>query len=205
MLVESNSSAPARLALPIVTIVLIAICLIVFVGSSMGQSRAVLSPLFIASRADTGFSEILAGQVWRLLTPVFIHFSLLHIFFNLYWVWGIGALLERKIGRGFLLGFLVVVGIVSNVAQYVLSGSPYFGGMSGVIYGLLGYLWIQGQFNPRFGRYLPTQSVVILLVWFVLCWVGVLGAIANWAHTAGLLAGLLWGAIHVYAGRHTPA
>jgi membrane associated rhomboid family serine protease len=68
-----------------------------------------------------------------------------------------------------------------------------FGGMSGVVYGLLAYVWMQGRYNQRFGYALHKSTAVMMLVWFVLCWTGLLGPIANWAHTTGLLIGLAWG------------
>jgi GlpG protein len=88
---------------------------------------------------------------------------------------------------------VVATGIASNVAQYALTGSPLFGGMSGVVYGLLGYAWMQSRFNPTFGLALHTSTVTMMLVWYVLCWTGMLGPIANWAHTAGLAMGVAWG------------
>ena len=65
--------------------------------------------------------------------------------------------------------------------------------MSGVVYGLLGYIWIQGLRNLGFGYVLHKQTVIMMLGWFILCWTGILGPIANWAHTAGLAIGIAWG------------
>ena len=90
----------------------------------------------------------------------------------------------------------------SSDLQYFICDSPYFGGMSGVVYGLLGYCWMQGKFNPAFGAVLNKQTVIMMLGWFVLCWTGLLGPIANWAHTAGLLAGILWGYLEAVLPRN---
>ncbi|MGZ5098846.1 MAG: rhomboid family intramembrane serine protease [Usitatibacter sp.] len=159
----------------------------------LGGGNVVLAQLLIATPGSPEFAEILGGQVWRLLTPIFLHFGILHILFNMMWLWDLGRALEMLKGRTFLGLFVVVSGIVSNVAQYAITGSPLFGGMSGVVYGFLGYVWMQGRFNPRFGMALHQSTVVMMLVWYVLCWTGLLGPIANWGHTAGLAIGVAWG------------
>ena len=160
---------------------------------TMLNSQNVLAPLLIASPGSTGFADIQRGEVWRLVTPIFLHFGILHIVFNMMWLWDLGGSLERLKGPVFLGIFVAVTGIASNLAQYVIAGNPYFGGMSGVVYALLGYVWMQGRFNPAFGMGLHQSTVIMMLVWYVLCWTGLLGPIANWAHTAGLLMGAAWG------------
>jgi len=73
-----------------------------------------------------------------------------------------------------------------------LSG-PSFGGMSGVVYGFLGYAWIKGKIEPRMGLALHQQTVIIMGAWLLLGIVGVLGSIANGAHVFGLIAGIVLG------------
>lgn len=178
---------------PPFTIVLIAVSILVALFSELGEARDILQFLFIASPQSDGLTEIAGGQIWRLLTPVFIHFGILHLVFNMMWLWDLGGLIESRKGPLFLGVFLVAVGIASNLVQYLLGASLFFGGMSGVVYGLLGYTWMQGRYNPRFGYALHKSTVIMMLGWFVLCWTGLLGPIANWAHTTGLLIGLAWG------------
>ena len=129
---------------------------------------------------------------------MFLHFGLLHILFNLYWLFHLGGMIEHNLGSR-RLGLLVLAsGVAGNVAQYLMQG-PFFGGMSGVVYGLFGYVWIRSRFDSSSGLMLHPSTVTVMLVWFALCWTGFLGPIANWAHTGGLAAGVLWAWLH--AGR----
>ncbi len=178
---------------PPLTIALIAICLAVGLLSKLGASFELLRYLIITEAPGQGLPEVVSGQVWRLLTPIFIHFGIMHLVFNMMWLWDLGRLIESRSGIWFLAIFMLIAGVASNLAQFFFTGSPFFGGMSGVVYGLLGYVWMQGKLNPRFGYGLHQSTAIMMLVWFVLCWTGVLGAIANWAHTAGLLIGVAWG------------
>ncbi|WP_181373104.1 rhomboid family intramembrane serine protease [Massilia glaciei] len=178
--------------LPITT-ALIVVSVAMSVLSNLGSSPSVLSPWLIADPGSQGFQDVFAGQVWRLLTPIFIHFGLMHILFNMLWLWDLGSIMERTKGRPFFVGFVLSVGIASNIAQYIIGGSQFFGGMSGVVYGMLGYVWISGRRNPHSGLALHQQTVIMMFGWYILCWTGLLGPIANWAHTAGLVLGIAIG------------
>jgi membrane associated rhomboid family serine protease len=178
---------------PPLTVALAAVSVVVSAASRLGSSLYVLTPFLIATPGSRGLADVQSGEAWRLLTPIFIHFGILHLVFNMMWLWDLGGLLERRRGTGRFGVFVVVVGVASNLAQYLVVGSPFFGGMSGVVYGLLGYIWMQGKYNPRFGYVLHKHIVTMMLIWYVLCWTGLLGPIANWAHTAGLAIGVAWG------------
>ncbi len=170
------------------TIALIVICVIVAVFSRVGASTESLLPLFISEYANAGLPEIRDGQLWRLLTPIFIHFGFIHILFNMLWLYDLGRVLEVA-QKSPQLGLLVVaIGVLSNLAQYWWGG-PGFGGMSGVVYGLLGYVWMQARYNPRSGFIVNQQIMLMMMAWFVICWLGIVGNVANMAHTAGLLSG----------------
>ncbi len=184
-----------------VTISLIAISAAVAFMSGLGASMDALQPLLISHISHRGLTDVASGQVWRLVTPIFIHFGLLHFIFNMMWVWDLGKLIETKKGPGFYLGFILLVGAASNLAQYLLTHSALFGGMSGVVYGLFAYVWIRGRFDPTFDAGLHKTTVNMMLAWFVLCWTGLLGPIANWAHTASLLAGAVWAYIESRSAR----
>lgn len=129
------------------------------------------------------------GEVWRLLTPAFMHSSLLHLVFNLGWWVFLCREIEQKLGIGVAIALLVASGLISNYAQFLVSG-PNFLGLSGVVYALLGFCWWLGWLKPGIGISVPRPIVGFMLLWLVIgfsdfLWVD----IANTAHLAGLLTG----------------
>lgn len=174
------------------TNVLIALSVIVALLSGLGQNIEFLLPLFISEYRGVGLPEIYSGQLWRLFTPIIIHFGLIHILFNMLWLYDLGRVIEYRQGTP-RLGILVgSISVLSNLGEFYWTG-PGFGGMSGVVYGLLGYIWAQGRFNARAGLGLNQPVVVMMLIWFVVCWLGLVGNIANMAHTLGLACGTFLG------------
>jgi GlpG protein len=134
---------------------------------------------------------------WRLLGPAFIHFSALHIIFNLLW-WGmLGAKIERTLGVSMLLIVFLVSATISNAAQAIFSDPVQanlylFGGLSGVVYAVMGFVWWLGWLRPSWGLSLPNSIVGFMLVWLVLGYADILWVnMANAAHTAGLISGCL--------------
>lgn len=134
---------------------------------------------------------ILSGQAWRLVSPMFLHFTILHLAFNMFWLLDLGWMIERRFGRLWLGGLVVVVAVISCFAQYFRSG-PEFGGMSGVVYGLFGFVWIRSLYDPAPYFQLGRSAVITMIAWLFLCMTGYLGNIANTAHVAGLVVGILW-------------
>lgn len=140
-----------------------------------------------------GLPDVMSGQIWRLLTPIFIHFTILHIIFNMMWLNLFGNMIEKKDGTFLFACMVLVFGIASNLGQYFMV-SPSFGGMSGVNYGLFGYIWIRSRHEPSSDMFIDKGTVVLLVVWFLLGYTGFMN-IANTAHAVGLFLGLLWGTI----------
>ena len=75
---------------------------------------------------EPGFASIERGQVWRLISPIFVHFGVLHLVFNLWWLKDFGSAIERVFSSTYLLVLVLVFGLTSNVAQYWWVGSPMF-------------------------------------------------------------------------------
>ena len=155
-------------------------------------TRNLIAEWCLISIRDGFLTEVKRGQIWRLVSPVFLHGDLLHIFFNMWWMKDLGTAVERRFGLRHFVQMFLLLAVFSNLAQYIASG-PLFYGMSGVVYGLLGYLWIRAKVDPRSGLYMPESTVMFMGLWFFLCWFGVVGSVANMAHTGGLVAGAALG------------
>jgi GlpG protein len=191
----------------ILTYALTFACIVVAVYSNLGQNREFLRHLFICDpegAADKFLPEVFAGEVWRLFTPIFIHFGLPHIVFNLMWLYQLGCMIEARQGSLRLAALVAVIALCSNLAQFYYKHYPYFGGMSGVVYGLAGYVWMRGKYDRASGVGLDPQSVTILLVWLAVCYTGVVGPVANTAHLVGLLVGVIWGRASAFWASRTP-
>lgn len=137
------------------------------------------------------YNESLNFEVWRYITPAFVHFSLMHIAFNLAMWWYLASQTEQRLGTGKLFVIMLVSALFSNWAQSLFTNSN-FGGLSGVVYALIGYVGLTGIYNPKKGIGAPTGLLVFSILWIVAGYMGVLGdSIGNTAHFAGLLIGLL--------------
>jgi len=184
-----------------VSLVLIFISIGVFILSKFGQEPKAVASLYIENPflPHPRLFEILHGQVWRLFTPIFIHFNIWHILFNMLWLRDLGSLIESRQRSGFFTLLVLTLAAVSNLAQYFVAG-PNFGGMSGVVYGLLGYVWMRTKFDPSSGFFVHPTTMTVMMIWLVVCYTGWLGPVANTAHSAGLILGGLWG--YLQSQRH---
>lgn len=136
--------------------------------------------------------RVFEGEVWRLLTPMFLHFGLFHLAFNMAWVWRLGPQIEAGHGSVFMVALVVISEIAGNLGQYYAAG-PSFGGMSGVVYALFGFVWMSARYNRRYRYHIDDSTVVLAMGWFVLCATGMFGPIANIGHAGGLVVGLCFG------------
>lgn len=145
-------------------------------------------------------------EYWRLLTPVFLHFGAVHIIFNLIWWWDLAGLIERTQSKMQLLGVFLATALLSNFAQSLGSGNG-FGGLSGVVYGLLGYIWLYPLVNPRVGFRVRPAIVMFMVGWLLVGYSGLLdnvfGKMANAAHLYGLLTGVFLGVVFGLLHRFT--
>lgn len=190
-----------------VTLATLILCLAVFAAMAIWGDLVLvwlaIVPLGVSGGSlvtGTLLDGLASGQVWRLLSPAFLHFGWMHLIFNSMWVWYFGRQVEVLHGSRRMLLILLVAGVGANVAQYV-AGTVLFGGMSGVVYALLAYVWLMSRRVPQSGFFVPQALVVFMLIWMVFTmtnfagFVG-FGNVANEAHLGGLLVGLVLGWYH---------
>ncbi|WDY56492.1 rhomboid family intramembrane serine protease [Pseudomonas sp. PSKL.D1] len=182
------------------------LCLVVAGLTGLGENLTTISWFtFLDYRVQgeylhfTPLAQGLAeGQWWRLVSPMLLHFGVLHLAMNSLWYWELGKRIELRQGPWMLLGLTLLFSLVSNFAQHWTSGPSLFGGLSGVLYGLLGHVWLFQWLAPNRYFTLPKGVLVMMLIWLLICLSGVVGQlgfgqIANAAHVGGLLIGCLTG------------
>lgn len=186
------------------TLLLVAISVLVYLAAPLGGRLEPLENALLltsadeasaanpAYRAEYPWYEVRHGQPWRLVTPMVLHGSLLHLAFNMLWLLDLGGQIERTRGTWRLAAMVLATQTVSAVAQVQWEG-PYFGGMSGVVYGLFGYVWMKCRYDPPTAVYVSPSNVWIMLAWLLACMTGLLGPVANAAHVAGLMCGMAIG------------
>lgn len=161
-----------------------------FICLLMPSLRGFVDLLYFSNSQTEFIPEIQRGEIWRILTPIFLHFSIFHILFNCLWMKDLSKIFENTLGSRNFFFLILCIGVISNFAQYAVLG-PKFGGLSGVVYGLLGYLWVKRSLDPEYPFGLPKRDIMLMIGWFVLCLTGILGPIANTAHGVGLALGMI--------------
>ncbi len=141
-----------------------------------------------------------SGEYWRVFTPMFLHFGALHVVFNMLWFWEFGRRMEAVLGSMLMLSVVLTIGGLSNIAQAWYGGFGFFGGMSGVVYGLLGFCWCWDKVHSGYKFAIRPAIVGFMMLWLLLCLFGVVtalqfGSIANAAHVGGLLVGAFLGIV----------
>lgn len=184
----------SKTKLKFITLSLMTISVLVFIWAKYLGFESVLNFLSFSNNIRYPFESVFDGQVWRLLTPAFIHFNFIHLLFNMSWLFQLGKVLEQELGTKSYILFLIVLAIFSNVGQAFVS-QGYFGGMSGVVYGLFGFIWVISQIDKEWKHRLPKRDIALMVGWLILCLTGLLGNVANTAHAVGISTGMCFALI----------
>ena len=138
-------------------------------------------------------------EPWRMVTPIFLHFGVMHLVFNMLMLISMGSRVERAIGPYRYAALVLALAIFSNLAQGLMVPHHNFGGMSGVVYGIFGFIWVQMSRAPSRGLAVDGLTSFIMMAWFFAGFSSQFNmggaAVANHAHAGGLLMGLLIGAV----------
>lgn len=208
-------SRPGARRNPLV-VAIILLCIAVFVLSGFGRDRASIAMRVLGFRdtvlGNDAAEDTLAnrlvnvkkGQLWRVITPIFLHGGIIHLAFNMFMFHMFGSPVEDRRGTARLALIVISVALISNLAQGLapsnwgaFGGGPNFLGLSGVVYGLLGYLWMKTTYEPDSGLYVSGGTVAFLLIWMFLGFAGFFKPMgvhmANLAHGVGFATGLAIG------------
>ncbi len=139
----------------------------------------------------------ISGEWWRLVTYMFLHGGLLHIFFNMWCLWDLGSLCESLYGRWTYAAVYLTTGVAGGLASVSWNPRVLSVGASGAIFGLAGALiasFYLGEFSlPKIAIRGTLRSLVVFAV-FNLFFGSVFGGIDNACHIGGLVSGLALGA-----------
>ena len=190
---------------------MIVIAVVLSLLSNFGSLIAIIEPftftkISISNQGFLSFSSaeqtyLIENQWWRLITPMFLHFSFAHLAFNCLWIYVLGEKIERVDGKLIFTLLIILTGVFSNLLQYFWTSSSLFGGLSGVIYGMLGYCLVM-EMESNYDKYgLPPGLYLFMIAWLILGFLGILdlfgfGSVANFAHLGGMLSGLMFAMIY---------
>ena len=168
---------------------LIGFTALVFLGQLLSQQLLGGDAVLFYGAKDN--AAIASGELWRLLTPVFIHAGLLHIFVNMYSLYALGPAVERFFAARRMLALYLLSGIGGVILSLAFSPEPSVGA-SGAIFGLLGalavFLYLHRAAFGRFGMVQLRQLVFVAVLNLML---GLSPGIDNWGHVGGLITGAL--------------
>jgi GlpG protein len=184
---NSYSSFPLTIA------ILVICCLLFFL--SLSNNRILFSYFSFSNYISPPMYEISKGEIWRLVTPIFLHQGFFHVLFNMYWLFRLGSLIEKNYTKAYLL-LILFTAILSNLCFYFVSG-PAFLGFSGVNYGFIGFLWALSELDPFAKIRIDFGTFQFFFVWFGICLVlSLVGfPIANTIHGVGALSGIVFAII----------
>lgn len=195
-----DSSNPTRIQVklktatnkPVVTYVLLGLTVFVFALQYLSQSLSANHydwPYLLGAKVN---ELILAGQVWRLITPILLHASILHIGFNMYALFVLGPQLERFYGHWRFILLYLIAGFTGNVLSFVLSPNPSLGASTSV-FGLVAAEAVFIYRNRKlFGEKARGMLVNLGVVIVINLLLGLQPGIDNWGHLGGLAGGLIF-------------
>ncbi len=172
----------------IVTPILILLCVFAFIAMYLFGNGSEDTMTLVMFGANVK-SLVKSGEVWRLLTSIFLHIGIVHLIVNMYALYVIGHQLENFLGKFKYLVIFLISGIVGSLLSVVIHES-ISAGASGAIFGLLGSMLYFGyHYRLYLGTVLKTQIIPIIILNLLIGFM--LPGIDNFAHIGGLIGGYL--------------
>jgi len=174
---------------PIVTFASIAWCVVVFISLNLSKNMPMTAAMKFGYFSE---SEIFSGRWYSLITSAFVHIEIMHVFFNMYWLFFLGPVLEKLMGSGKFLAFILVTAFISSGWQLATGHGGI--GFSGVGYAIIGFGWLARDKFPEIRPYFNDRTLQIMAGWAVLCVFLTyfnIQNVANVAHIMGAAAGAL--------------
>lgn len=184
--IQVDWKLPARI--PWVTYIMMGICVLVYlVQVATTNLLGYDLPMLLGAKIN---DAIIAGEYWRLFTPMWLHGSVLHIFFNMYALYYFGRGLEQHYGHERFIWLYTISGFAGNVVSFLFTISASVGA-STVIFGLAAAQMVfiyqnRALFGPR-GRAMLINTLMIVGINLL---IGLTPGIDNWGHVGGLMGGL---------------
>ncbi len=190
---------------PLITGLIIALSIIFTIAFQLphGETNTLWDRL--ARFGTVSPAEMWDGAYYVLFTSVFVHGSILHILFNMMWLYRLGTVLEASLRPWVYALFFITATIVASAVEIVIMGAPGIGA-SGAVYAMFGLMWAGRGAFPAWRQLATRDNMNIFLVWGVFCifttWAGYM-PVANGAHFGGLVFGLAIGWLF-YSPRRQP-
>lgn len=173
---------------PVVTYSIMGITILVFIAQQ--ASMALLGGDLPAALGMKINARIIAGEYWRLLTPMLLHGSVLHILFNMYALYSFGRGLEASYGHARFLLLYLLGALAGNVASFLITPNNSLGA-STAVFGLVAAEGVTIYLNRRFfgaqARALLSNIGFVIVVNLFLGFSS--PGIDNWGHLGGLVGG----------------
>lgn len=171
--------------IPVITYILIAINLVIYIFGIFFTNYDTFLNVFCIHGPS-----IRAGQLYRLLTGIFVHNGLFHILFNCYALYAIGSQIESFFGKWKFTIIYLFSGLIGALFSMTFGGNYASVGASGAIFGLMGSLLYFGYYYRVYlGNVVKSQIIPLIAINLL---IGFLSpGIDNFAHIGGLIGGLL--------------
>ena len=193
--VSSNTTQPPGVSIqyelpakkPIITYILLASTILIYCFQFLSKQFYQIDLLAIYGMKINELID--AGQIWRLITSMFLHADIMHIGFNMYALYSFGRSLERFYGHGRFLFLYLLSGFAGNIVSYYFTDNPSLGA-STAIFGLVAaegiFIFLNKKYFPNAQKALQ-QLIMIIIINFIL---GLSPQIDNWGHLGGFIGGL---------------